>query len=187
MDTFMDKLAQKLTAQEMIKANSAADAEEMGRMKQQIQEYEGILNQMQEVTSESLAKIEAAKVDGAQIDRMVETSIQKIEEIQANTELSQDVKDSLEEFKSSLEEWKTALDEKLDHVTEDVHKECVKVYRNVQAVVVEENGKQTESITTAVNGIKGKLGTVLGVSIVSLIIAVAGVVLNCLHIFNILL
>ena len=27
MDTFMDKLAQKLNAQEMIKANSAADAE----------------------------------------------------------------------------------------------------------------------------------------------------------------
>lgn len=194
MDTFMDKLAQKLTAQEMIKANSAADAEEMGRMKQQIQEYENILSQMQTVTADSLAKIEAAKVDGAQIDRMVEAGIQKIEQMQTNTGLSQEVKESLEEFKTSLEElkasleeWKTTQDEKLNHVTEDVHKECVKVYRNVQAVVVEENGKQTESITAAVNGVKGKLGAILGVSIVSLIIALAGVVLNCLHIFNILL
>ena len=34
MDTFMDKLAQKLTAQEMIKANMAADAEEMNRLKE---------------------------------------------------------------------------------------------------------------------------------------------------------
>ena len=33
MDTFMDKLAQKLNAQEMIKANSAADAEEMDQLK----------------------------------------------------------------------------------------------------------------------------------------------------------
>lgn len=194
MDTFMDKLAQKLTAQEMIKANSAADAEEMGRMKQQIQEYENILSQMQTVTADSLAKIEAAKVDGEQIDRMVEAGIQKIEQMQTNTGLSQEVKESLEEFKTSLEElkasleeWKTTQDEKLNHVTEDVHKECVKVYRNVQAVVVEENGKQTESITAAVNGVKGKLGAILGVSIVSLIIALAGVVLNCLHIFNILL
>ena len=30
MDTFMDKLAQKLNAQEMIKANSAADADGLG-------------------------------------------------------------------------------------------------------------------------------------------------------------
>lgn len=36
MDTFMDKLAQKLNAQEMIKANSAADAEEMDQLKSQL-------------------------------------------------------------------------------------------------------------------------------------------------------
>ena len=39
MDTFMDKLAQKLNAQEMIKANSAADAEEMDQLKSQLREY----------------------------------------------------------------------------------------------------------------------------------------------------
>ena len=38
MDTFMDKLAQKLNAQEMIKANSAADAEEMDQLKNQPQQ-----------------------------------------------------------------------------------------------------------------------------------------------------
>ena len=40
MDTFMDKLAQKLNAQEMIKANSAADAEEMDQLKSQLREYD---------------------------------------------------------------------------------------------------------------------------------------------------
>ena len=39
MDTFMDKLAQKLNAQEMIKANSAADAEEMDQLKSQLREW----------------------------------------------------------------------------------------------------------------------------------------------------
>ena len=49
MDTFMDKLAQKLNAQEMIKANSAADAEEM---KNQLREYDECLAQMQQVNKE---------------------------------------------------------------------------------------------------------------------------------------
>ena len=36
MDTFMDKLAQKLTAQEIIRGNLAADAEEMDTLKEQM-------------------------------------------------------------------------------------------------------------------------------------------------------
>ena len=39
MDMFMDKLAQKLTAQEIIKANTAADVEELNKLKNQIAEY----------------------------------------------------------------------------------------------------------------------------------------------------
>ena len=35
MDTFMDKLAQKLNAQEMIKANAAAEAAETARLREQ--------------------------------------------------------------------------------------------------------------------------------------------------------
>ena len=46
MDTFMDKLAQKLNAQEMIKANSAADAEEMNQLKNQLREYDECLAQI---------------------------------------------------------------------------------------------------------------------------------------------
>ena len=52
MDTFMDKLAQKLNAQEMIKANSAADAEEMDQLKNQLREYDECLAQMQQVNKE---------------------------------------------------------------------------------------------------------------------------------------
>ncbi len=48
----MDKLAQKLNAQEMIKANSAADAEEMDQLKSQLREYDECLAQMQQVNKE---------------------------------------------------------------------------------------------------------------------------------------
>ena len=75
------------------------------------------------------------------------------------------------------------LEERLAAVEENVHKECVKVYRNVQAVVVEESGKQAkalEEIAAKVNSFNGKLGAVLGISIAALVFALAGTVLQVL-------
>ena len=43
MDTFIDKLAQKKNAQEMIRANSAAEAVKMEQMQKQIQTYDEIM------------------------------------------------------------------------------------------------------------------------------------------------
>lgn len=177
MDTFMDKLAHKLTAQEMIKANTAADTEELNRLRNQVKEYNDCLAQMKQVNNElhvqierlvedGVAKLEQAKVDGTEIDRLVEESISKIREIERNTQ--------------ELQELKQALSEKLDDNGENVHKECVKVYRNVQAVVVEEGGKQTEAVNAAMAGVKSKLGGVLGVSIAALIAGVGGIVFQLL-------
>ena len=47
MDTFIDKLAQRLTAQEMIKANTAADAEELHKVQGQVKQYEAYLDELQ--------------------------------------------------------------------------------------------------------------------------------------------
>lgn len=52
MDTFMDKLAQKLNAQEMIRANTSAELEELGQVKEQIQELKGCVEQMQTAAKE---------------------------------------------------------------------------------------------------------------------------------------
>ena len=69
---------------------------------------------------------------------------------------------------------------------ENVHKECVKVYRNVQAVVVEENEKQTEAIAAKVKeNLGGKLNGVLGVSIAAVVLTVADIVLHVLSILHI--
>ena len=64
-----------------------------------------------------------------------------------------------------------------------MHKECVKVYRNVQAVVVEENNKQSEVL----NDVKGKmeavskkLKTVMGISIAAVAISLISVVMQFL-------
>lgn len=192
MDTFMDKLAQKLTAQEMIKANTAAETEELNNLKNQVKEYNECLKRMQEVTRETKAlnsrmdsllsetitpqiqklvedgilKLDAAKVDGDQINQLVEAGIAKIQELQQDTQ--------------ALEELKQQLGEKVDGANENVHKECVKVYRNVQASVLEENSKQTENILGNINQLKGRISTVLGIAIASLVFGVAGVAFQVL-------
>ncbi len=217
MDTFMDKLAQKLTAQEMIKANTAADAEEMKKLKSQVKEYQEILNQLQQLVADSTAKIENAKVDGSEINRLVEESIAKINQVQIAAQDNGEVQEALNQLKQSVEmklngideDWNeleqtinsklnrtnesigqlenaigakldSAIGNKLENTADSVHKECVKVYRNVQAVVVEENNKQTESIEAAVKALKGKMGAILGISIAALVAALGGVVFQVL-------
>ena len=56
MDMFMDKLAQKLNAQEIIRANTAADAEEMNKLKNQIAEYNECLTKLQQLIEEGKQK-----------------------------------------------------------------------------------------------------------------------------------
>lgn len=77
MDTFMDKLAQKLTAQEMIKANAAADAAELSRMREQTAEYEKLFAEMQG-SSEKNAE------NAQKVQELVEAGIARIEKCSVN-------------------------------------------------------------------------------------------------------
>lgn len=203
MDTFMDKLAQKLNAQEMIRANSAADAEELGNLRNQIKEYNECLEKLQKLLDDGASKLDGAQVNGAELNRLVQESIEKIQVMQ---QTMQQNADSIDEIDMALEEWKNSLtallaeqkesmdsalgaqqekfDTKLAECNENVHKECVKVYRNVQAVVVEEDAKITESVVNSVNGLKGKLNAILGVSVVALIASVVSIVIQILNMLN---
>lgn len=195
MDTFMDKLAQKLNAQEMIKANSAADAEEMDQLKNQLREYDECLAQMQQVNKELRAVNHAmetlmSETIAPEVTKLSEESVAAIRKMQQeNTEKLQEYTTKLEEIRQNteeLEELRKHLDEKLDGSDENVHKECVKVYRNVQAAVVEENEKQTEAIAEKVkDSLGGKLNGVLGISIAALVAVVADIVLHVLSILHI--
>ena len=193
MDTFMDKLAQKLNAQEMIKANSAADAEEMDQLKNQLREYDECLAQMQQANKELravnhametlMSETIAPEESVAAIRKMQQENTEKLQELQQEyTTKLEEIRQNTEE----LEELRKHLDEKLDGSDENVHKECVKVYRNVQAAVVEENEKQTEAIAGKIKeSLNGKLNGVLGVSIAALLVAAADIVLHVLSILHI--
>ena len=190
MDTFMDKLAQKLNAQEMIKANSAADAEEMDQLKSQLREYDECLAQMQQVNKElkainqEMEKLMSETI-APEVTKLSDEGVAALQkQQQENTEKLEALE--LQQSTEVLDELQKHVDEKLSTTEENVHKECVKVYRNVQAVVVEENEKQTEAIAAKVKeNLGGKLNGVLGVSIAAVVLTVADIVLHVLSILHI--
>lgn len=205
MDTILDKLSQKLTATEIIKANSEADAKELERIQEQVQQYNDCLEEMKKINGQTkltLSEIEKTLQTGLEsfknaeiptegITKLVEESLAQIQALKTE---SADVQNTLEEkLTKQNEDMQAILEEKLSKITTDVndyvHKECVKVYRNVQAVQVEENGKQTEALTTEIAKATGKAKAAWGVSIATLvfsILATVGVVFELLVMFGLL-
>ena len=157
MDTFMDKLAQKFTAQEMIKANSAAEAAELQRTREQVKKYNDCLQEMKQVNDDTKAAL-------VQIQETLEAG--------------------MDQFKNA----EIPLEGLSNEIMDFVHKENVKVYRNVQAVVVEEGAKQAEGlevVTAKVNAVKGKASAAFGMSIVTFILVLCSVIMQVLDFLNI--
>ena len=313
MDMFMDKLTQKLTAQEIIRANTAADTAELNRLKNQVAEYNECLERLKKLINEGENKVNrdagepdglqaqiaellgnmdkamvdqlcnmdkaiADQLDGAETkvteqlsgmektvsdrltgvektvtDRMdgvektvsgrltgVETKVTerlggtekavsdrlagvetKVTERLGGTEkavsdrlagletkvsgrldsVEQSVSEQLKAMTQTLDEklagveMQTAgqlderLTERLDAIDENTHREGVKIYRNVQAVVLEESGKQSEAAketAISVDRVRGKLNLLFGISIAALFFSLAGVVIQILSLLNII-
>ena len=67
MDIFVDKLAQRATAQEIIKANTAADVEELNRLKNQVVEYNECLTRLQALIDDGSGKLEKMQIGRAHV------------------------------------------------------------------------------------------------------------------------
>ena len=159
MDSFMDKIAQKFTAQDMIKANSAAEEKEMKRLRMQVAEYDQRLQEMRKL---NLKNLELAD----QLQAMMEQGKKKIKEIQVSAgqedsaeldelkkellntqnagmqnvcEVLENQNQEIKNLQEILNAQNTRMNELSEQVMDHVHKEDVKVYRNVQAAVAEEN------------------------------------------------
>ncbi len=232
MDGFIDKFAQRKNAQEMIRANIAAEAEEKERMASRLSEYELAMQEMRRCNLQTMENAEKVK-------ELLTVSLNKIEEVQKkdvgidlkSEKLMEEIKDFSEDLKGRmaklqeeqsdktvrlLEEQKNQVTEFLNkqselierqnaqiqemmetqkkameemiHATEDFnHKEAVKVYRNVQAVIEGALPKQTEEITEAMkNTMEGK-GISIGLKIVwavTLIAALANVSIEVLKLLG---
>ena len=171
MDNFMDKLAHKFSAQDIIKANSAAEEKELRRLQMQIEEYD---NRLQEMRKLNLKNMELAEKASTVLDE----SIEKVKSIQNSDVLVESLKD----MEHALSENKMNVEELIKQIDESVHKECVKVYRNVEAVLTEELKSQKEELlafgekgTKKVKGIKPLLWIGLVLMLANLGVQIASI------------
>lgn len=230
MDNFIDKLAQKFIAGEVIRANSVAEEKELKRLREQVAEYERCLQEMRKIqmtNTQTAQNLHDLMVESTEKFRKLSTeSIQSVQQFVSESEeaLKKHTEESAETFKRNTEESvetfrkhteenaetlktltaesvakitdiqleseaqgaeaKKALEmaaNMMEHMQEQavkmqetvgeltavmeknqkevsewfkqaddfLHKENVKVYRNVQAVVVDELEKKSEIIIQA--------------------------------------
>ena len=253
MDTFIDKLASKFNAQEMIRANAAAEARENERLQKEVDVYKQCLQEMREISLQNAAtadevaelvkasmdKITAIQVEGGKSDdvlaamqnssdsvmNLVKNSSDEMlnavrngsDEVQgavrgqsemmlssmrgalnSNTErVMSAVEDSAEKvlaglqtgndnFKEAIKaELMAEIKKELKSQEENVHKECVKVYRNVQAVIMEETQKQTEEIIAAQSKGGKKATAALVCGILAMSFAALGLIVSVLDVFGV--
>ena len=195
MDTFIDRLSHKKSSQEMIQANSAADAAKMELLKNQITEYDALL-QKQSTEYDALLQKQAAEYDVMiqdmrkvnlkasenmeQMQQTLEAALKKIEAVkEADNTQADDTKAELEqlftELKKQVEEISLRSDDFL-------HKENVKVYRNVQASMEEALEKQTDTISQKIGESSKKQSAILPVSIIIMLMVIIDIVINLFNI-----
>ena len=123
MDTFIDKLAQRFSAQDMIRANLAAEAKETRKLREKMESYESLLQEMRQINlknMESAERVNSILQEGTFTD-----------------------KDYLMEVFAQKEEVLNAGFAKMEEL---LHTENVKVYRNVQAAIQNSLEEQTTKL-----------------------------------------
>lgn len=144
MDTFIDKLAQKRNAQEMIRANMTAEAIRMEQLQGQLQAYDEMMREIRQVNLKTVENV-------TQVQAVLKECMEKLEAMQETGVQEADKEQELAQMKELLEE-------KFKQSDEFLHKENVKVYRNVQAAVSDELNKQTELLQSGVRPQKNSVG-----------------------------
>ena len=95
-----------------------------------------------------------------------------------------------EELKAEREDQDKSLEEKLsgmnDELKEGYHKECVKVYRNVQGALKEENEKQAEQLSGEIGKLTGKGKLTLIFAILAFVMSLGSLTLQVLMMLKIL-
>lgn len=251
MDNFIDKLAQKFIAGEVIKANSAAEERELKKLQEQVAEYEKCLQEMRKIqmtntqtaqqlhdlmveSTESIHKLTAESTEIFQnltaestevfrklteestetfhkltgeseesYHKLTTESLAKISEIQLETDMQKaeakksvdaaaatieqmeakvvEMQETVAKLKESLEKNQKEISDWFKQADDFLHKENVKVYRNVQAVVVEEVGNKADAIMKAQEeNVKKSNKPVLIFAVLGFVAAAASLVMQIL-------
>lgn len=214
MDNFMDKVAQKLGAQEMIRANAAAEAAELENMekqltvfKEQMEKYDDCLQEMRKLNLkniesaqgvQSLAEKAGEKLDQAvgeveavSVSRIKETSDisiaginQTLSESLAKIAEIKESSDNLEQITEKMSGLQEKQQELFQNLEDFLHTDNVKVYRNVQAAMIEELEKQTAELKEGQEKAASSSKVLLPFMIVTMIVSVANLVIMIARALN---
>ena len=144
MDGFMDKIAQKFgSAGEVIKANSEAEARTLKESKERIKALEASVEEMKRLS------LKCAEINEL-TTQLAKGAIERLEDAHDASGIS-------------------AEEESFRAQEENVHKENVRVYRNVQASIVEELKQQSEAIAAEHRHMEKKVRGTKPIAIIALV------------------
>ncbi|WP_026670649.1 hypothetical protein [Butyrivibrio sp. AE3006] len=148
MENFIKRHTDKISAQEMIKANNAAEAAHREQIEKQNKQYEEEID----VLKKNADKLEA-RLDS------IEGILKDIKEPKATNETSTGDLDRV------IDSIKEDIEKRMDKTDEATHDIGVRIYRNVQASVIDEQKKQLDDIREDLHkqtdAIKGEFSVLL--------------------------
>lgn len=145
-----------------------------GDVKEQQEKIAGEIKERQEVFAVEMKEQQAALAGEMKEQQKVLTEELKEQQSALNGEVKKQQAAFAEEMKKQLEE-------AFGQSEESFHKESVKVYRNVQAAMTEELGKQTETLTAAQKESGKKQRAVLPLTVVILLLLLADIAIQLLN------
>ncbi len=205
MDNFMDKVAQKLNSQEIIRANAAADAaalenleRQLALFKEQMEKYDECLQEMRRLNLKNIESAQdiqelavraneklgqmAGEVEEASLSRIKEASELSIAGISRTLEESlakiaeiKDNPESLEQIIGNLGKAQEKTEEAFKSLEDYLHTDNVKVYRNVQASMTEEIKEGQEKLGQGSRKLMPFVVGALVFSAISMIINILGI------------
>lgn len=140
MDSFVDKLAQRFNAGEIIKANGEAEALETSRLKAQADEYDKII---QEVRRLNLKTVELSE----QVSQMVQCGIEQIESYQEKAAAAEE----------TVNQETKVVREVIEKGIEKQKEDFLKIASNQQDMLIESIDHQRESMNSyATNSLRSQ-------------------------------
>ena len=169
MDSFFEKITGRFGSGDVIKANSEAEAKELEKTREKVAELEKAVSDMRRLSLKAVETNEATT-------QLVAAAIEKLEEVRAagGSMGSED----LSKITAELEALKNTVEASFKASGEEAHLENVRVYRNVQASVIEELKQQSEAIAIQHLHIEKKIRGIKPCAIIALVfsgISMAGV------------
>ena len=159
MDNFMDKLAQRFNAQEMIKANSQAEAKELERLRQQTEMYDGYLKEMRSLNLKNVEVAEQITQMAGQIQKLTDQAVEKIagmqeaagkEQVQAMIEKLGQLQDDIVAAKQQAEAERKEI---LDSAKKDI---CDIAAEAAEKIVYKDSKEAYDGFLDGIDGYDGQ-------------------------------